>query len=116
MHGYNAEPTKSWLIVKPDLHEQVTRIFEGTGVNITTRGKKHLGAVIGEFEHKHEFITDLVDRLVKQINMLTNIAALKLKIIFTFLEVYVLIKEDLFVYLAIAICAVLLKFSVFLTL
>ena len=75
MYGYDAEPTKSWLIVKPDLHEQATHIFEGTGVNITTRGKKHLGAVIGEFEHKHEFITDLVDRWVKQINMLANIAA-----------------------------------------
>ena len=70
-----AEPTNNWLIVKPYLHEQATHIFEGTGVNITIRGKKQLVAVIGEFEHKHEFITDLVDRWVKQINMLANIAA-----------------------------------------
>ena len=75
MHGYDTEPTKSWLIVKPELHEQANHIFEGTGVNFTTREKKHLDAVIGEFKHKNEFITDLVDRLVKQINMLTNIAA-----------------------------------------
>ena len=38
--GYNVEPTKSWLVVKEDLHEEACEVFRDTGVNITTHGKK----------------------------------------------------------------------------
>ena len=67
MYGYDAEPTKSWLIVKEQLQDEATQAFLGTGVNITVSGKKHLGAVIGQVEYKRKFITDLVNNWVKQI-------------------------------------------------
>jgi len=72
--GYNAEPTKSWLIVKEEKQNEAEAIFQNSGVNITTHGKKHLGAAIGSIDHRHEFVTGLVDKWVQQIEMLSKIA------------------------------------------
>ena len=43
--GYTAKPTKSWLIVKEEYLQNAQKIFEGTGIQITTEGRRHLGAV-----------------------------------------------------------------------
>ena len=75
MHGYYAEPTKRWLIVKENLEQEAADIFEGVGVNITTSGKKHFGAVIGTLEYNQEFISNLVMKWVDQIPMLSKIVA-----------------------------------------
>ena len=75
MFGYNAEPTKSWLIVKDENHQEAEKCFEGAGVNITVRGQKHLGAVIGKTEYKHEFVSSLVDKWVEQVSILSQIAS-----------------------------------------
>ena len=53
LFGYYAEPTKSWLIVKDAHLDEAKTIFSDTAVNITTRGKKHLGAVIGHLDYKN---------------------------------------------------------------
>ena len=45
--GYTAKPSKSWLIVKAQYHDHAVQQFEGTGIKITTEGKRHLGAVVG---------------------------------------------------------------------
>ena len=74
IYGYFAEPSKSWLIVKEEKLEEATAIFEGTAVNITSTGKKHLGAVIGHPDHKREFVSKLVEEWVSQINALAEIA------------------------------------------
>ena len=75
MFGYHAEPTKSWLIVKEELLEEANQVFAGAGVNITSQGKKHLGAVIGHPEYKHEFVEKLVNEWTQQIKSLAEIAA-----------------------------------------
>ena len=75
MFGYNAEPSKSWLIVKEEKLEEAESVFEGAGVNITVHGKKHLGAVIGQVEHKQEFVSGLIEKWVLQIKTLSEIAA-----------------------------------------
>ena len=72
--GYNAEPTKSWLIVKEEKFDEAERVFAGTGVNITTDGKKHLGAAIGSDNFRTVFISDLVEKWVSQIDQLAQIA------------------------------------------
>ena len=74
MYGYNAEPTKSWLIVKEEQLQEAKNIFNGVGVNITTRGKKHLGAVIGETDYKVEFVENIVQKWVDQVTVLSQIA------------------------------------------
>ena len=74
LFGYHAEPTKSWLIVKEDKHDEAKATFEGTGVNITVHGKKQLGAAIGKPEFKKDFVSKLVEKWVHQIKVLSDLA------------------------------------------
>ena len=55
--GYYAESTKSWLIVKQEFYSDAQKIFEGTGINISVEGRKHLGAVIGSQDFKEKLFT-----------------------------------------------------------
>ena len=45
--GYIPEPSKSWLNTKELHYDSAVKTFEGTKINITTSGRKHLGGVIG---------------------------------------------------------------------
>ena len=74
MFGYHAEPSKSWLVVKEEKYEEAKALFENTSVNITTRGKKHLGAIVGHPEYKDEFVGNLVEEWVSQIKKLSELA------------------------------------------
>ena len=40
MLGYYPNPSKSWFVVKDEEYNSATEIFQGTGVNITTSGRK----------------------------------------------------------------------------
>ena len=53
--GYYAKPSKSWLIVKAEHRDEAERVFEGTGIQITTEGKRHLGAVVGSISFKEKY-------------------------------------------------------------
>ena len=44
--GYFTNPSKTWLIVKEKHLSTATQRFLNTGVNITTEGKRHLGAAL----------------------------------------------------------------------
>ena len=46
-YGYLANPSKTWLIVKPKHLPEATKVFHDSGINITTEGKRHLGAALG---------------------------------------------------------------------
>eukprot|EP00794_Sanderia_malayensis_P008528 gene8528-biopygen6825 len=72
--GYFPKPTKSGLIVKPDKYDLAKSVFKDTNSNVTMEGKRHLGAVIGSFEFKNTYLSDLVDSWVKQILILSDIA------------------------------------------
>ena len=74
LYGYHAEPTKSWLIVKEGKLDDAIAAFEGTGVNITVHGQKHLGAVIGNPSYKKDFVSKLVEKWVLEIKTLSDIA------------------------------------------
>ena len=56
--GYYPKASKSWLIVKPGILDSAKEMFNGTGINITDQGRKHLGAVIGSAEYKKDYISD----------------------------------------------------------
>ena len=45
--GYFPKPQKCWLIVKPEKERPAREIFSKTTINITTEGRKHLGAALG---------------------------------------------------------------------
>ena len=51
---------KLWLIVKDEHYEITVEIFEGTGVNITTQGRKYLEGVIGSNEFSELYMHNLV--------------------------------------------------------
>ncbi|XP_066914550.1 uncharacterized protein [Clytia hemisphaerica] len=74
-YGYYPQPTKSWLIVKPDQLEQAQEKFAGTDIKITSDGERHLGAVIGTDENKSQYINQKIDDWTQEINLLAEIAA-----------------------------------------
>ena len=46
-YGYFPKPIKSYLIVKKNFLKDVKTIITDTNINITTDGRKHLGAIAG---------------------------------------------------------------------
>ena len=72
--GYYPKASKSWLIVKLEYLEIANLLFEGTNVNITTEGRRHLGAVIGSDAYKEEYLSGKVNVWIEEIIELTKIA------------------------------------------
>ena len=72
--GYFAKPSKSWLIVKPKYFDEASVCFKNTGLNITTEGRKHLGALVGSDSFKESYVGDKVKNWIMQIEELSKIA------------------------------------------
>jgi predicted secreted protein len=73
-HGYYVNGGKSWLIVKdPEMEEHAKEIF-GDTVNITTEGKRHLGAVIGSDEYKRAYCEEKIGEWIKELTTLGEFA------------------------------------------
>ena len=72
--GYHPKASKSWLIVKEKELERAQQIFHGTGVNITTEGRKYLGGFVGTVEGASEYVRGLVRSWVDQLKELSKIA------------------------------------------
>ena len=73
--GYYPNPGKTWLILKNEnIIEKSQRVFDGTGVNITSFGKKHLGAVLGSVSSKQQFVTQKVEDWVNHLKTLSLFA------------------------------------------
>ena len=74
-YGYFVKPSKSWLILKdPTKLAEAEQLFQDTPINITTNGKRHLGAAIGTDTFKNEYINDKVDTWCGEIRTLAEIA------------------------------------------
>ena len=72
-YGYLVNCPKCWQIVKTqDLARKAEQIF-GEKVNITTEGKRHLGAVIGSKEYKDQYCRDKVQGWVRDFLSLAEI-------------------------------------------
>ena len=74
LFGYYPEPTKCWLIVKPEHEQTAKEIFSDTKINITTDGKRHLGAALGSQSHKIKYVSEKVDDWCDQLKILSQIA------------------------------------------
>lgn len=73
-YGYFPKPSKSWLIVKGDLLDEAKKIFDGTGVQITTEGMRHLGAAIGNENFKDTYVQKKIVKWIDSIEKLSKIA------------------------------------------
>ena len=56
--GYNPNPSKTWLVVKPEHLLAAEEHFRGFGVNITIQGQRYLGAPLGSKSFMEDFIQD----------------------------------------------------------
>ena len=75
--GYFPEATKSWIIVKEQYEDLAREVFGGTGVKITNKGKRHLGAVIGSNSYRTSYVEEKIDKLINQVKILSKIAKIE---------------------------------------
>ena len=66
--------TKSWLVVKTDKLHETNEIFNGTGIKITTEGRKYLGGFVGTEEGSEKYVEELCKVWIAQIEELSKIA------------------------------------------
>ena len=72
--GYHVNNEKSWLIVKEEHLEQAERTFEGTGIKITSEGKRHLGSALGTSNFVARYVQKKVKTWQAEIGILSSIA------------------------------------------
>ena len=73
--GYFVKPSKSWLVLKDRTKlEETKELFKDSPINITTDGKRHLGASIGTDTFKDDYMREKVEKWCKKINILSEIA------------------------------------------
>lgn len=73
-YGYHQQEKKTWLIVKPQHLQLATQIFSDTDINITSDGRKHLGAAVGGATFRESYVQKKVEQWVKEIKLLSKIA------------------------------------------
>ena len=72
--GYFPNPQKCWLIVKLEKEQAAKEIFSETAINITTEGRKHLGAALGSRDFLEEYVGEKVEEWVAQVARLAEFA------------------------------------------
>ena len=72
--GYHPNAIKTHLIVKKQFFDKVKHLFEGTNVNITVQGKRHLGAAAGSREYTEQYVGDKVKTWTQEVLLLAEIA------------------------------------------
>ena len=72
--GYFLQASKSLRIIKPEVEGKAKTIFQGSGVQITTEGKHHLGASLGYAKYKEEYLSSKVNKWIAQPWILSQIA------------------------------------------
>ena len=74
-YGYFPKPSKTVLIIKnQSLQTLAETVFAETGVQITSEGERHLGAVVGTEEFKVKYVSEKVSKWKSDVAELSNIA------------------------------------------
>ncbi len=73
LFGYYPKPSKTWLIVKPELYEVAKKMFPG--INVTDRGHRYLGSYIGTEDGLAEYVDSEIEEWKKDITGLARIAS-----------------------------------------
>ena len=72
--GYYPNSKKCWLVVKPKKEGRAKEMFAGTGINITTEGRKHLGAALGSRSYLEQYLGGKVEDWVGEVTRLAEFA------------------------------------------
>ena len=68
-------PKKTWLIVKDETKlEEVKAHFHGTGINVTSDAKKHLGAWLGDKSSVIDHLKTKIDEWINTIVLISEVA------------------------------------------
>ena len=81
--GYHPQPKKSWLIVKDARIADAKTSFNGTNVQLTTDGERHLGSVIGSAKFRKSYCASIVEEWVKEIEILAEVAVTEPQAVYT---------------------------------
>ena len=74
-YGYFQQATKTWIIVKPQYLDEAKALFQGTNIQITSEGKKHLGVTIRSAMYRKEYSNSKIDIWTGELSLLSEIAA-----------------------------------------
>ena len=72
--GYYPNAKKCWLVVKPEKLDDAKDVFAGTGISITTEGRKHLGAALGQRFYLEDYLGGKVKEWVNEVTALAEFA------------------------------------------
>ena len=61
-HGYYVNGKKRWLICKSEESAKIAKEVFGHKMNLTTEGKRHLGAVLWSEDYRDELCKEMVER------------------------------------------------------
>ena len=67
-------PTKKCVLVEEEKLKEAEKLFEGTGIPITTAGARHLGAALGSAGFKKEFVEKKVRSWIAEVEILSRFA------------------------------------------
>ena len=74
MDSYHPNASKTHLVVKTEHAVRAREMFADTDINITTEGKRHLGAVVGSRSYTEEYVAGKVEKWSEEIKKLAHIA------------------------------------------
>ena len=63
-----------WLVVKPEKEGRAEEMFAGTGIYITTEGRRHLGAALGSRSYLEHYVGGKVEDRVGEVTRLAEFA------------------------------------------
>ncbi|XP_065893485.1 uncharacterized protein [Dysidea avara] len=72
--GYFPNPSKTCIIEKSGMYDAAVSAFQGTGISITSDGKRHLGAAIGSPSFITSFVETKVTSWVRELQQLSDIS------------------------------------------
>ena len=74
-YGYFPNSSKTYLVVKhPDIAVQARILFAGTGVKITTDGRRYLGSAIGDVSFINSYVEEKVQKWIDDVTELSAYA------------------------------------------
>ena len=72
--GYFPEASKTRLVTKPQFYDKAKAVFENSGVQITSEGRRYVGAAIGTQDFKASWVKTKVEKWIKELQQLIPIA------------------------------------------
>ena len=72
--GYHVNAAKTWLVVKQEHLVPAQRIFNGTGIQITSAGRPYLGAPLGSEDFVMDYTQTQISQWIQGLSQLSLIA------------------------------------------